>query len=102
VDLSHIDIINRDVRKHPAMKDVLLVSVEFENRAEFIQPYPFLEVSFTDQSGNSVAMRRFRPAEYLGTGADLEGGMATESPVHVVLEVIDPGDAVVSFQFAFL
>lgn len=102
VDLSHLNIINRDVRKHPAMEDVLLISVAFENRAEFIQPYPFLEVSFTDQSGNSVAMRRFRPAEYLDTGVDLEGGMAAESPVQVLLAVIDPGDAVVSYQFAFL
>ena len=102
VDLSHIDIISRDVRKHPAMKDVLLISLAFENQAEFIQPYPFLEVSFTDQSGNPVAMRRFSPAEYLDTGVELGGGMASESPVQVGLEVIDPGDAVVSFQFAFL
>jgi len=102
VDLSHIDIINRDVRNHPTMEDVLLVNVAFESRAAFIQPYPVLEVSFTDQSGNSVAMRRFRPSEYLDSGVDLEGGMASDSPVQVVLEVIDPGDEVVSFQFAFL
>jgi hypothetical protein len=76
--------------------------VAFENRAEFIQPYPVLEVSFTDQSGNPVAMRHFSPPEYLAAGIDLEGGMATGSPVQVVLEVVDPGDEVVSFQFAFL
>ena len=28
--------------------------------------------------------------------------MAAELPVQVVLEVVDPGDGVVSFQFAFL
>ena len=102
VDFSRIDIINRDVRKHPSVEDVLLVNVDFENRAEFIQPYPVLEISFTDQSGNAVAMRRFSPAEYLDTGVDPEDGMATESPVRVMLEVVDPGDEVVSFQFAFL
>ena len=102
VDLSQIDILNRDVRKHPAIKDVLLINVSFENRADFIQPYPVLEVSFTDQSGKSIAMRRLRPAEYLDAGVDPEGGLDTGSPVQVVLEVIDPGDAVVSYQFAFL
>ena len=102
VDLSRIDIINRDVRKHPAVKDVLLVNVAFVNRAEFIQPYPVLEVSFTDQSGNPVAMRHFSPSAYLAAGIDLEGGMTTASPVQVLLEVVDPGDEVVSFQFAFL
>ena len=102
VDLSRLDIVNRDVRKHPTARDVLLINVAFENRAAFIQPYPVLEVSFTDQSGNSVAMRRFRPAEYLDTGVDLEDGVATASLVQVALEVIDPGDEVVSFQFTFL
>jgi predicted Zn finger-like uncharacterized protein len=102
VDLSRMDIINRDVRNHPTLEDVLLVNVAFENRADFIQPYPVLEVSFTDQSGDSVAMRRFRPAEYLDTGVDLHNGMASGAPVQVVLEIIDPGDEVVSFQFTFM
>jgi predicted Zn finger-like uncharacterized protein len=102
VDLSRIDVVNRDVRKHPAVEDVLLVNVAFENRATFTQPYPVLEVSFTDQSGNPVAMRRFRPVDYLDSGVDPKGGMATESPVRVLLEIMDPGDEVVSFQFAFL
>ena len=102
VDLSQIDIVNRAVRKHPRLRDVLLINVAFENRAAFIQPYPLLEVNFTDQSGNSVAMRCFRPAEYLQTGVDADGGMAAGSLVRVVLEVMDPGDEVVSFQFGFL
>ena len=102
VDLSQMDIVNRAVRKHPRLQDVLLINVAFENRAAFIQPYPLLEVNFTDQSGNSVAMRRFRPAEYLAADVDADGGMVTGSPVQVVLEVMDPGDEVVSFQFGFL
>ncbi|MCK5383482.1 MAG: zinc-ribbon and DUF3426 domain-containing protein [Gammaproteobacteria bacterium] len=101
-DVSRIDIINRDVRKHPAIEDVLLVNVAFQNRAEFVQPYPVLEVSFTDKSGSAIAVRRFSPPEYLAAGVDLAAGMAAELPVQVVLEVIDPGDEVVSFQFAFL
>ena len=101
-DVSRIDIINRDVRKHPTLEAVLLVNVAFQNRAEFTQPYPVLEVSFTDQSGSAIAMRRFSPAEYLGDAVDTAAGMASDTPVQVVLEVVDPGDAVVSFQFAFL
>jgi hypothetical protein len=102
MDVSRIDIINRDVRKHPTVKDVLLVNVSFRNRAEFIQPYPLLEVNFTNKSGDSVAMRRFSPSEYLGPDVDEVAGMAAESQVQAVLEVVDPGDEVVSFQFVFL
>lgn len=101
-DLSRIDIISRDVRKHPTIKEVLLVNVAFKNTAEFTQSYPVLEVSFTDQSGEAIAVRRFEPAEYLDESTDRAAGISAGSPVQVVLEVVDPGDKVVSFQFAFL
>ena len=102
VDLASIGIVERDVRKHPVAEDALLINVTFENRAAFIQPYPLFEVSFTDKSGSPVAMRRFSSAEYLGEDITPESGMPPESPVQVVLEVIDPGAEAVSFQFGFL
>jgi len=102
VDLARIGIVERDVRKHPVAEDALLINVAFENRADFIQPYPLFEVSFIDKSGRPVAMRRFSSTEYLGEGVDPEPGMPPQSPVQVVLEVIDPGAEAVSFQFGFL
>lgn len=102
VDLERIGIVERDVRKHPVVEDALLINVAIENRADFIQPYPLFEVSFTDKVGSPVAMRRFRPAEYLGEDVDRESGMLPEMPAQVVLEVLDPGAEAVSFQFGFL
>ena len=102
VDLAQIGVVERDVRKHPVAEDALLINVAFENRAEFIQPYPLFEVSFADKSGSPIAMRRFSSAEYLGEGIDPESGMPPQSPVQVGLEVIDPGTDAVSFQFGFL
>ena len=101
-DLSSIEIVNRDVRQHPMSDDALLINATFENRAGFTQPYPVLEISFTDQTGDPVAVRRFRPAEYLGVGTDPASGMSSNRPVQVVLEVLDPGEAAISFQFDFL
>ena len=102
VDLERIGIVERDVRKHPAVEDALLINVAIENRADFIQPYPLFEVSFTDKAGSPVAMRRFNPGEYLGEEVDLESGMSPQAPTQVVLEVLDPGAKAVSFQFGFL
>jgi predicted Zn finger-like uncharacterized protein len=102
VDLSQLAIINRDVRQHPAASEALLINAVFENRADFIQPYPFFEVSFIDSTGSPVAMRRFRPEEYLDEDVKVALGMAPQAPVQVVLEVMDPGEAAVSFQFDFL
>lgn len=102
VDLSQLTIIERDVRQHPAADSALLINAAFENRADFAQPYPVFEVSFIDITGNPVAMRRFLPSEYLDTAFDQAAGLPSHAPVHVVLEVQDPGDKAVSFQFAFL
>jgi predicted Zn finger-like uncharacterized protein len=102
VDLDQIGIVERDVRKHPAVEDALLINVAIENRAEFIQPYPLFEVRFTDKAGSAIAMRRFKPAEYLGKGIDPESGMSPQSKAQVLLEVLDPGTEAVSFQFGFL
>ena len=101
-DLAYLKMIQRDVRKHPTVEDALLINATFENRARFTQPYPVLEVSFTDRSGLPVAMRRFLPSEYLAEGTDLAAGMATAMSQQVVLEVQDPGEAATSFQFGFL
>ena len=101
-DVSKLEIISRNVRQHPVVSEALLINAAFENQAEFNQPYPFFEVSFIDSSGKPVAMRRFSPAEYLDDGVDITLGMATQSPVQVVLEVMDPGEDAVSFQFDFL
>jgi predicted Zn finger-like uncharacterized protein len=102
IDLSQLAIIERDVRQHPAADSALLINAAFENRADFIQPYPVFEVSFIDIAGNPVAMRRFLPSEYLGTDRDFTAGLPSHTPVQVVLEVQDPGDKAVSFQFGFL
>jgi len=102
VDLDRIGIVERDVRKHPVVEDALLINVAILNRADFVQPYPLFEVSFTDKAGSPVAMRRFSPAEYLGDDIDLESGMTPQLPAQVMLEVLDPGTEAVSFQFGFL
>jgi hypothetical protein len=100
--LSQFAIINRDVRQHPTIADALLINAAFENRADFVQPYPVFEISFTDKTGRPVAIRRFLPREYLLGDATREEGMPANIPAHVVLEVMDPGDEAVSFQFGFL
>ena len=102
VELAEFGIVERDVRKHPGVEEALLINVAFENRAAFNQPYPLFEVSFTDSSGTPVAMRRFTPAEYLGESVDSAAGMSPHTAAQVVLEVIDPGEQAVSFQFGFL
>ena len=101
-DIGQLAILSRDVRQHPVAENALLINASFENRADFVQPYPVFEISFTDTTGKAVAARRFLPAEYLDDEVLRESGLPAATPVQVVLEVLDPGDQAVSFQFGFL
>ena len=101
-DTAQLAILSRDVRQHPVAEDALLINAAFENRADFVQPYPVLEISFTDTTGKPVAARRFLPAEYLDDAGLRENGLPGSTPIQVVLEVMDPGELAVSYQFGFL
>jgi predicted Zn finger-like uncharacterized protein len=102
VDLSQIRLLDRDVRQHPRVDDALLVNLTLSNQAAFIQPYPVLEVRFSGLDGKPVALRRFRPQEYVHDIQSITYGMPTGKPVQVVLEIVDPGESAVSYQFGFL
>jgi predicted Zn finger-like uncharacterized protein len=102
VDLSRIELVNRDVRKHPRVAGALLINASLVNRADFRQPYPILEVAFLNSSGTEVAARRFSPVEYLGDQVDIKAGMPVGTALQVMLEIKDPGEDAVSFKFEFL
>ena len=101
-DPESVALLNRDVRRHPEVSNALLVNATMINRAGFTQSWPVMSIRFSDLSGKPVAERRFLPAEYLGETFNYSDGMAPAAPVHVVLEIEDPGEEAVSFQFDFL
>ena len=78
-------------------KGALAVDAIITNQAPFPQPYPSLQLQFTDLNGAPVAGRQFRPEEYLGgelTGSRL---MPVQQPVHIALELVDPGPRAVNY-----
>lgn len=100
-DVSQIKLLSRDVRLHHKVDNALLISATFINRASFKQPYPDITISLSDLSGAMVAQRRFTPAEYLGRLNSPFLLMPSGKPVHIELEVIDPGKDAVNFEFTF-
>ena len=99
---SKIESLERQVRDHPHAKDALLINASFVNNADFTQAYPVFQVSFFDVSGTRIAVRNFQPEEYLQNQQDTKHGLQSSQQTSVQLEVVDPGDKAVSFQFEFL
>lgn len=101
-DVSRITMIDRVVASDPRQPNALLIDATLVNEAGFPQPYPMLEIRFSDLGNQLIAGRRFRPGEYLPAGTPVQSGMAPNKPLHITLEIVDPGKDAVSYQFEIL
>lgn len=100
-DISRIKSSNLMVRSHPKVANALVVDAIVTNRAAFKQPFPILELRFSDINNEPVAGRYFSPDEYLS--GELSGltTMPSQQPVHIALEIVDPGQQAVNYQLLF-
>ena len=91
---------SREVRPHPSVPGVLLITASFRNDAAFAQPWPLLELSLSNLDGDALGLRRFTPREYLGS-APASALIAPGQSASLTLEVLDPGKRAVAFGFEF-
>lgn len=99
-DTSKIVAYQLILRNHPTTKNALLLDVMIRNDAEFEQPFPDLILAFTTMDEKPVASRRFKAKEYLSgelTGRQL---IPSKQPVHVTLELSDPGAEAVNYHMS--
>ena len=98
---KYLHLLARDVQAHPSVPGALLISATVRNDASFDQPWPMVVVTLSDVDGKRLAMRRLRPAEYLGEGSMLARGLPAGGNAALVLEVEDPGNKAVAFEIGF-
>ncbi|WP_020580610.1 DUF3426 domain-containing protein [Endozoicomonas elysicola] len=101
VDIQAIRSVDLVVRSHPNQDNALQIDAVIINEAKHPQPFPDLELTFTDINGRLVANRTFTPFEYLG--GELAGSeeMPKAQPIRLGLEIIDPGERAVNYQLTF-
>ena len=102
VDISRIRSANLLVRPDPEFPNALAIDVILYNRADFEQPFPVLQMHFTDAGGREVSTRSFRPEEYLS--GELAGVrlMPPQTPIHVGLSMLDPGPQASGYRLEFV
>jgi hypothetical protein len=99
-DLGHIELVEHLMQFHPTYEESLLITATLTNSADFDQPYPLLEVIMTDIEQQVVARRHFPPELYLNNFSSGDT-FAAHSEVPLMLEVLDPGNRAVGFEFRF-
>lgn len=101
VDISQIRSSNLVVRSHPEFSGALIVDAILYNRAPFAQPFPLLEMRFADLGGQLIASRRFKPSEYLAGELAGQSEMPPQTPIHISLDILDPGTRAVNYSLSF-
>lgn len=100
-DLKQLELTSRDIRRHPSVSGALLISATVYNKADFRQPWPIVSITLSDLDDHKIAMRRFRPAQYLRDATTRERGLPSGTSAALVFEVADPGQNAVAFEFSF-
>lgn len=100
-DTAKLELLSRDIRPDPKVAGALLITATLRNDAAFTQPWPVVTVALTDLDNNPVAMRRFRPADYMPDPARRAAGITPDTTAAVAFEVVDPGQRAVAFRFGF-
>ena len=102
VDVKKIKSSNLVVRKHPEFSAALLVDAIIYNRAAFSQPFPLLELTFSDPYGKPLAKRLFKPTEYLSGELAGQSQMPPQTPIHIALEILEAKGGAANYSLNFV
>lgn len=100
-DPSQIEMISRNVYTHPNQNDALMISTTLVNNAPFAQPYPRVQIDFSNVRGALIASRRFIPEEYLQIDSEQLLLLQSGIPTTFGLEIKDPGNEAITYEFSF-
>jgi len=101
VDTTQIRSQNLIVRSHPTARKALIIDAVIVNQAPYEQPFPNLALYFSDLNNKIVAQRLFEPSEYLAGEVKGWTGMPKGTPIHISLEILDPGNDAVNYTVGF-
>ncbi|BBB27330.1 DUF3426 domain-containing protein [Amphritea japonica] len=76
----------------------LSVTLLLENKAAFNQPFPAIQLSFSDRRGQLISQRIIQPTEYLKNSKTVPIDMPARTPVKVSFDILDPGRRALSYE----
>jgi predicted Zn finger-like uncharacterized protein len=100
-DIKKIKSDNLIVRSHPTTPKALIIDATIINNASFQQDFPNIALYFSDINNQTIAQRLISPKEYLSDEILSWNNMPPEQPIHISLEIIDPGKEAVNYSIKF-
>lgn len=101
-DINLIDLVEARVAPHPKFNKALRIRATLVNRASFAQAFPTMEVTLSDNSGQVIARRAFKPAEYLEKSRTENELMPPNVAIPVLLDVTHPDNRALGYEIRLL
>lgn len=97
---AHKQIVNKQliIQPHEELADAIRISILLENNAPFSQPFPTLQLLFTDVKGRTTAQRTLLAHEYINTQLFPHQLIPSKQPVQIQLDMMAPGHRAVGYQ----
>jgi len=99
-NLNKIALVSRSIRQHPGRDNALIITAGIINSDENIQTFPALQIKMSNLNGETVAMRRFLPHEYVDRDT-MKIGMLPNTLIPITLDLQSPGKNAVTFEVGF-
>jgi predicted Zn finger-like uncharacterized protein len=94
-------VMDRRVSSHPAIKDILSISILFANQADFAQPAPGVTLSLFNKRQELVARRSFNHKDYMDHYSRKTPMFEPGQTQTFFLNLEDPGVDVTGFELNF-
>lgn len=101
IDTSKINVDKLMIRNSPEHINVLNVDTIIYNSAKFSQPYPDIDLRFTNTNDQVVAQRRFKPHEYLNKETLATNKMPVNMPIYISFQILDPSQEASGYSLHF-
>ena len=101
IDINAIRSEDLLVRSHPEFSNALSVQMTLRNSGPVPQPFPDLNLQFSNVRNEAVFARSFSPAEYLPGEVPTGSSMAVDTPVQIHFDILDPGIEAVNYAVSF-
>ena len=100
-DLRNIQIENLVVRGTDSSTNTLTMGARFRNTGSFRQPFPIIELRFTNLDNQLVSIHEYYPAEYLPDALQTITDMPVGQPVQISVDLADPGANAINYELTF-
>lgn len=97
-NIQQVSIESSELQADPARQSVVLLNALLRNRADYVQEFPALELTLTNQADEPVARRIFLPQEYLKSLGLLRQGFAPNGEMNVQLRLRITAPAAVGYR----